>query len=337
MTTTFTDEEYWAAIVLYGLNSATYKMALGKTLLDLGQQGEAFVPWEVLAKTYFDNYVARLLGPVTLPQQGNPTRLTVMERIVRRYLHGSLEYSQAVAEVARTAFSDVIPRFQTIGNNKELARGKFYQYREGHSLTLTDTLLAVAQSAQQTSLRTQLESRWNLLEGAFKMVHDHSSLQNDLRDIYLINGYQRTSLTTNIPFLEGYQGNACFYCGEAIPTGDVHVDHVLPRQVLNHDEIWNLVLAHSYCNTSKSDKLVGEHYIHKLIQRNENIMGSNHPWKARIERELGTTGTQRAKTLRRHYDNVKMVMGPNYWGGTAAYNPATDPFFRKFITVLNNG
>ncbi|UPL48522.1 HNH endonuclease [Hymenobacter sublimis] len=335
--TTFTDEDYWSAIVLYGLNSATYKMALGKTLLDLGEQGGEVVPWEVLARAYFDNYTSRLTGPTVLPQQGNPTRLTIMERIVRRYQQGSLEYSQAIVEVAATSFSDVIPRFQTIVNNKELARNKFYHFRHGKSLTLTDSLLTLVQSTQVTAFRNQLDSRWNLLEGAFQMTRDHSLLSNDTRDIYLVNGYQRTNLTSNIPFLEGYQGNTCFYCGEPIPDGDVHIDHVLPRQVLLHDEIWNLVLSHSYCNTSKSDKLVGEHYISKLIQRNENVMGSNHPWKARIERELGSTSVQRAKKLRWHYENVLKVMGRNYWGGINSYNPATDPFFRKFITVLNNG
>ena len=69
--------------------------------------------------------------------------------------------------------------------------------------------------------------------------------------------------------------------------GDVHVDHLLPRQVVLHDEIWNLVLAHGFCNENKTDRLVGEHFIEKLIQRNENIMGSNHPWKKKIEQAFG--------------------------------------------------
>ena len=50
------------------------------------------------------------------------------------------------------------------------------------------------------------------------------------RDIYLLKGHERKNLTTNIPFLSGYQGNICFYCGEPMTT--VHVDHVLARQVL---------------------------------------------------------------------------------------------------------
>ena len=33
------------------------------------------------------------------------------------------------------------------------------------------------------------------------------------------------------------------------------------------------------CNMLKSDLLVADHFVQKLIIRNENIMGSSHPWK----------------------------------------------------------
>ena len=35
----YSNRDYWRAIILYGLNNATYKVALGKTLLDLAQRG----------------------------------------------------------------------------------------------------------------------------------------------------------------------------------------------------------------------------------------------------------------------------------------------------------
>ena len=38
----FEDVDYWKGIVLYGLNQATYKIALGKTILELASQ-EIFV------------------------------------------------------------------------------------------------------------------------------------------------------------------------------------------------------------------------------------------------------------------------------------------------------
>ena len=332
---TFTEQEFWNAIILYGLNASTYKIALGKTLLDLSQGNRGYVTWKDLSMSYLDNYIARLSLNQPLPQQSNPTRLTIMERIVREHQLGKLDYNQAVEEVGLRAFHDVIPRFQTIGTNKEIVKDKFYEMDFGRSITLTDDLFRVAEVGL-TDLQDQLDSRWSLLEGAFQIAHDHSQLNNDLRDIYIQNGYQRTTLTSNIPFLQGYQANTCFYCSEPLTTGNIHVDHVLPRQVVNHDEIWNLVLAHQDCNLSKSDRLVGEHFILKLIHRNENIMGSNHPWKAKIERELGSTPIQRAKSLRRHYEAVKSILGAYYWMGSSSYNPQTDPFYRKLITHLNN-
>lgn len=117
---------------------------------------------------------------------------------------------------------------------------------------------------------------------------------------------------------------------------DIHVDHVLPRQVVHHDEVWNLVLAHSLCNSLKSDRVVGEHFMRKLIARNENIMGSNHPWNARIASSLGGNSQARSRSLMKHYELVKLILRNNYWGGSASYNPESDPFYGRLITVLNN-
>lgn len=174
-----------------------------------------------------------------------------------------------------------------------------------------------------------------LFEGAFKINQSDFQLANDTREIYLEDGYERTALTNNLPFLSGYQGNICFYCGETL-GGSIHIDHVFPRQVINHDEVWNLVLSHSECNLLKSDKLVGPHFVTKLIARNENIMGSNHPWKHKISNALGTTSKKRSITLFKHYENMKTVLGRSWWGGTSSYNPSTDPFYTRFITILNN-
>ena len=153
--------------------------------------------------------------------------------------------------------------------------------------------------------------------------------------VYLQSGYGRTNITSTKPFLLPFQGDVCFYCGTVM--GDSAVDHVLPREVLCHDEIWNLVVAHSHCNGQKLDHVVGPHFIEKLIVRNENIMGSNHPWKKRIEIALGSTKARRKKMTLKHYENVAQILGWNYWGGDAGYSPESDPFFRRMITVMNNG
>ena len=131
----------------------------------------------------------------------------------------------------------------------------------------------------------------------------------------------------------------CGPCSEIFFDHGEHIDGTPP----GHDgdegdrfvEIWNLVLAHSECNQNKSDLLVADHLINKLIIRNENIMGSNHPMRHQIVKELGKTKKERSKNLQKHYEKVKTIRGNPYWGGSQFYNPEKDPFYRRLITRIN--
>lgn len=329
----FSAKDCWKALVLYGLNTATYKIAFGKTLLKLSADGVTTVRWDALAKEFLDQYIDRLSIESPMPQLDQSDRITVMERFVAKYRSGAIDYDEAIVMVGQNAFDDVVPRFQRLGRRANF-EGMFYDFNAGQDLNITDDLLAL--STNRDELEAELDARWGLLEGAFKIGKENFHLNNDLRLIYIENGYERTNITRNIPFLQGYQGNTCFYCSEPIRESDIEVDHVLPRQVIQHDEIWNLVLSHSLCNGQKIDRLIGPHFVQKLVARNENIMGSNHPWKKKIEAALGKTKSQRRKKLKDHYDNVSQVLGWNYWGGDATYSPESDPFFRRMITVMNN-
>ena len=331
----FNPDDYWKAIILYGLNAATYKMALAKCLLSFAKNAKTVISWGELAEAFYFRYKQRL-ADYPMPQQSNPGRLTKLERIVKQVEIGQLTDLAAVDRVANEGFNDVIPRFQTIGTNRQIAADYFYEFDFGKSLILKDNLFQIAESTP-SELEDEIDARWNLLEGAFSINQTQSqySLANDIRTIYLENGYERKALAENVPFLQGYQGNVCFYCGEDL-TSPLAVDHVLPRQVINHDEVWNLVLSHQSCNTWKSDKVVGPHFIEKLVKRNENIMGSNHPWKRKIEQQLGRSKLLRSHSVKRHYEQVKKVLGNDFWGGSPGYNPETDSFYRRLVTVLNN-
>ena len=331
----FSNVDYWKAIILYGLNQATYKIALGKTLLELAQKNKNEVDWHLLSKFYFDNYLNRLEN-TSRPQQSNPTRKTVMERIVKQYQLNKINYDEAISKVGSDAFNDVIPRFQNIGRDKDFANEKFYHFIHGKKLILHDSVFQI-QEENSHELFSEIDARWSLLEGAFTIATGDSELRNDIFDVYLIKGYDRTNITKNRPFLQGYQGNLCFYCAEKLMEDNIHVDHVLPRQFIQHDEIWNLVLSHSLCNLDKSDSLVGKHYLQKLLARNENIIGSNHPWKRKIIEALGMTPVKRAKSLWNHYENARIVLRYKYWENSPDYNRENDPFFKQLITKLNNG
>ncbi len=329
----FQPEEYWKAIILYGLNASTYKIAFGKTLLALCEQGQSKFSWEDLSKEFLNQYQLRLNIENPMPQLDNSYRKTVMERVVES-MKFNLDLDQAIHEVGKNAFGDVIHRFDNLAGIEDV-KGMFYRFQDGKYIELTDQLFSV-HSGNLSEVVNELDARWSLLEGAFSMVGHDYQLANDIRNIYLQSATERKNLTTQVPFLQGYQGNICFYCGETLAGAATHVDHVLPRQVLQNDEIWNLVLSHDHCNISKLDSLVGLHYIEKLHKRNENIMRSNHPWKKKIEIALGSTDAKRKSKLMWHYENIKNVIGHNhYWGGVKNYNPESDPFYRKFISQIS--
>ena len=331
----FSVKDWWKAIILFGRNQATYKIALGKVLVGAVKDGShSELKWLELSTRFFDEYSTRLANN-PMPQQLTPGRITTMERIHLAHISGALNRDEAIQQVSLNAFVDVIPRFHTLVGSHDRVPA-FYEIEFGKRLILTDALFT-ALNASLPEVDSELEARWSLLEGAFSIKQSQSQylLANDIRSTYLENGYERKPLTQNRPFLQGYQGNTCFYCGD--PLGDdVHVDHVLPREVVCHDELWNLVLAHGFCNGVKFDHVVGPHFIRKLIQRNENIMGSNHPWKQKIIEQLGPDCATRRKATEDHYESVKKVKGSDYWGGSPGYNPASDPFYSRLITVLNN-
>jgi CRISPR/Cas system Type II protein with McrA/HNH and RuvC-like nuclease domain len=113
------------------------------------------------------------------------------------------------------------------------------------------------------------------------------------------------------------------------------VDHVIPRQVVQHDDIWNLVLAHAFCNAQKSDLLPGVDYVEKLIERNEHFIGSNHPIRPKLVAQLGTNPERRRRHIERVYGDARLVLGPAYtWEGIRGYHAATDPFYRSIIRKL---
>ena len=137
--TEFETKDFWKALILYGLNQATYKIALGKTLFKLCDQGYTDVPWDVLSKEFLQQYINRLTAGEAMPQQSIPARRTRMEQIVSAIKSDKLSVDGAISEVGETAFGDVIHRFHNLGRDESF-QGMFYRFDFGKSLTLTDEL-----------------------------------------------------------------------------------------------------------------------------------------------------------------------------------------------------
>jgi 5-methylcytosine-specific restriction endonuclease McrA len=277
-----------------------------------------------LARDFFLLYKERLaLGR---PQIAQPGRWTVMEQIVSLERNGTISYEEAIARVARDAFNDVLPRFHTV-HDRPLPIS-FYEF-DGRALRLKDTLFALFADNGHQELLDETSARWDLLEAAFTLRREHWELSNDIREMYLRNGYARTNITHLRPVLNGYQQNRFFYFGEDMAHGEIHVDHVIPRQVIQHDEVWNLVLAHRFCNLQKGDNLPDGRYLEKLIARNEHFIASNHPIKQKLIASLGATAEERRHTTLRQYEDAKRVIGVG-WEGICGYRLEADPLLKKF-------
>jgi hypothetical protein len=87
----------------------------------------------VLSHAFLHQYLQRLASSEAMPQQSNPSRRTKMERIVAELQVDKLSLDQAVSEVGRAAFEDVINRFHNLGDDTSF-QGKFYRTNFGHAL-----------------------------------------------------------------------------------------------------------------------------------------------------------------------------------------------------------
>jgi hypothetical protein len=115
ITEKFSNEDIWKGIILFGLNTATYKMALAKSLMDFSKQGKNTVYWHEIADSFLDQYIHRLES-ASMPQQGNPHRL----RVVRELQLGNISREEAINRVADQGLENVVPRLQTIGHDKSI-------------------------------------------------------------------------------------------------------------------------------------------------------------------------------------------------------------------------
>lgn len=297
----------WRAITLYGRNVATYKIALGKVLLDLSAKEKTSVDMPELAEAFLDAYIERLRQP--RPQINVTGRRTLMERIVAGLSSGALQRHQAVEIVAREGFNDVVPRFHTL---PVVQLEKLFYVQDGYRLRIDDSLIGLAKSTAAPELQAELNSRWSLLETAFEPSYTPSELWTDSKEIYYGRSFKRRAVTLTRPIIGGYQNGLCFYCGESLGDATPHVDHLIPRSFLGHDEIWNLVLSHDSCNLSKSDNLPPEDYVLALHHRNEYYIASSHPIKEHLIAATGGTKRAREEFLRGTYDRASLAI-PRKW------------------------
>src|SRR5262249_5172787 len=153
-------------IILCGRNVASYKFALGKTLLEAAQKGQTFVPLTDLALP-FARHIAEHLK-LADKQATSPSSQFLNS--CRKFNRGELREEELAEVAVRLGFNNVIDAFHVVGNGNLPVR--FYadeRATPGKGIRLTDELLRLTELYQHRNLPLEVEARWRLVETAWEL------------------------------------------------------------------------------------------------------------------------------------------------------------------------
>ena len=323
----FTDEipslsSYWRAIILFGRNVASYKFALGGALLEIGGTSD-FVSVDELAIPFARRVADHLR---THDKQGTFEGSRFLDAC-RSFNAGEIDEDGLRGKTIQLGFTNVIDAFHVVDKGEVAERFFVDERRTRKGIRLTDQLHSLLLDGQHATFDAELESRWRLVETAWKLNLPRHLLTVgfDPFNELVYETRRRTPITGAREALNGYQKGRCFYCFSPIfiVKGDdsiCEVDHVFAwsRGLLGGphvDGIWNLVLACSRCNSwhEKSDRPPHMRYVERLHRRNEFLIASEPPLRPTLVDQTGSDPSQRKATLLRAYDHVSVGGARTAW------------------------
>ena len=310
-------ETQWRAIILFGKNSATYKFAFGKALLQLTSKETTTINLKDLSPIYVDSILQHLKQN---NKQGSSSSSSFLNAC-RKFNEGEISYDNLLSITEKQGFENVVYAFQNV--NGDIIPNKFYDkdYRgKSKNIVLTDELLTLKESIQFTNFDSEVEARWNLVETAWNIDINPNLLEvridDELQTLFLETDLmRRKNITTARASLNGYQKGKCFYSFQniSVNSGDNNlcaVDHFFPHihklklndLGANVNGVWNLVLADKYVNLDKSAKIPELKYLERLYNRNEYYIASKHPLGETIINQTGKTQKERQLFLQKQYN-----------------------------------
>ncbi len=312
-------EDCWRGVVLYGRNTASYKFALAKSLLELNPKSGQLVKLEDLAPS-FARHISQHLKDA-------PKQITTRDG---KFIQACLDFNKdndlnkLVDTTVSHGFNNVIDAFHVVGSSSVMHN--FYQdeRKSNKGIRISEEFSQLTEGPQAPNLIEEVEARWRLVETAWNLGiaanllnvhHDH-----DLGEIFTFDrSMKRRSVTSSRSALNGYQKGRCFYCfSELTLIGEkknVDVDHFFPHKLKQNqlgilvDGIWNLVLSCQNCNrgiNGKFDRIPSIRLLQRLHRRNEFFIGSHHPLRETLINQTGKTEMDRSKFLGRVYQQIQL-------------------------------
>ncbi|QGQ95885.1 HNH endonuclease [Paenibacillus psychroresistens] len=318
-------ESQFRSIFLFGKNVATYKFALAKSLLELGQSDKGFVSLEELSPIF----AKHMLEHVRRDKRQITSSSSKFIQACQLFDKNQITYDQLLLITEKQGFNNVIDAFHNLPNTS-LENYFFKKDIQGRRLgiTLTDDLYMLNQGTQVENMFEEIEGRWSLVEAAWSEKNTNLEVKYDfdLEELFAfrpvtpegyLNSHNRISLTPVRKPLNGYQKGKCFYCygpisinSNEINTCDV--DHFIPLSVqynstsdLDLNGVWNLVLTCSDCNRGEENgkfaRLPKYDLLQRLHKRNEYLIESNHPLKETLIMRTGLNSDNRKTFLERRF------------------------------------
>jgi len=310
-------ESQWRSLILFGKNSATYKFAFAKSLIDLIHQETTVISLADLAIPFSHHIVEHLKFN---DKQGNSLSSKFLNTC-RAYIKNEIGKEQLYRDTEKFGFVNVIDAFQNVNGGSVPER--FYQksFIAGKKeIVITDNLLKLKEAFQFRNFDQEVEARWKLVETAWNLNINPNLLEvkyDDLGSLFFIENsfMRRVDITSVRDSLNGYQKGKCFYSYQdiSIVRNDQNnmcaVDHFLPHigKQAHHDEganingVWNLVLADSSVNIGKNARVPEIRFMERLSNRNEFYIESKHPLAETIINQTGRTKEDRIAFLKKQY------------------------------------
>ena len=330
-------DNYWRSIILFGRNVASYKFALGKSLLDLAKQGTEIVTLEQLAEPFSRNICEHL----QLADKQATSKTSRFLESCRKFNSGDIDKERLLDATAKLGFNNVIDAFHVV-HDREISVRFFTDERTGSEkgIRLTQELFRLTEQFQYRNLPTEVEARWRLVETAWELNlprHVLTVSYDANSELLVVNDrmLERKAITGCRDALNGYQKGKCFYCFgdisvEATSDDLADVDHFFPHTLKPHglgdliDGVWNLVLACQGCNRGSKGKfaqLPELRFLERLHQRNNFFIESHHPLRETLIHQTGTNELARRQFLQATYNASRELLIHN-WKPEDEHEPA---------------
>ncbi|MDV3002522.1 MAG: hypothetical protein N5P05_004177 (plasmid) [Chroococcopsis gigantea SAG 12.99] len=315
-------EDYWRAIVLFGQNTACYKFALAKSLLEIAPTGKTLVTLADLAVPYSRHITEHLL----LTDKQATSKSSQFLDVCRRFNAGEIGEDELVEATINMGFVNVLDAFHNLRSGQIPV--SFFDrsaWKKSKQIVLTDELLAMAGGEQFGNLAQEAEGRWRLVETAWSLDLSRNLVLIDFDpdSEMLVTSNRRVNITSCRSALDGYQKGKCFYCFAPVSlvSGSdnlTQVDHFFPHRLRDYikpiNGVWNLVLSCRGCNAGKngkSDRIACLPYLERLHTRNEFLIGSHHPLRETLIQQTGNSEGLRRGFLQRNYTEAQRSLGVN--------------------------